>query len=68
MTYEKIFNYLQAVPNLRAFCRDTGLNYKTSYRIKTGATTQMREGSALLFGKAIEAYEKKLKRKEMKNG
>lgn len=59
--HEQVSAYLKGVKNLKGFCRETGLNYKTAYRIQTGKTKQIQAGSALLISKAIEAYEKKAK-------
>lgn len=59
--HEQVSAYLKGVKNLKEFCRATGLNYKTAYRIKTGETKQIQAGNALLINKAIEAYEKKAK-------
>ena len=64
LAHEQVLAYLKGVKNLQGFCREAGLNYKTAYRIKTGKTKQIQEGSALLITKAIADYEKKLKKQK----
>lgn len=64
--HEQVFAYLNGVKNLKEFCRESGLNYKTAHRIKSGKTKQIQEGSALLITKAISDYEKKMQKRKSK--